>query len=188
MFDQISKWILQPWPWYISGPLIGLMVPALLLFGNKQFGISSSLKHACSVLPIQNDYFKFDWKKNGWNLFYILGILMGAFLASHFLSESHQVAISEATVADLKGFGFSNFEGYLPIELYNWQNLFKPAGWLLLVGGGILIGFGTRYAGGCTSGHAITGLSLLSPASLIAVIGFFIGGLLATHVLYPLIF
>jgi uncharacterized membrane protein YedE/YeeE len=57
-----------------------------------------------------------------------------------------------------------------------------------MVIGGFLVGFGTRYAGGCTSGHAISGLSNLQFASLIATIGFFAGGLIATHLLYPLLF
>ena len=74
-----------------------------------------------------------------------------------------------------------------PGSLFNWNYLFTWKGLFLFVGGGFFIGFGTRYAGGCTSGHAITGLSNLQLPSLIAVIGFFIGGLFTTWLLFPII-
>lgn len=77
---------------------------------------------------------------------------------------------------------------YLPTEIFNTENLSNPFILGILLLGGFLVGFGARYAGGCTSGHAISGLSNLQVPSLIAVVGFFVGGLVMIHLLYPFIF
>jgi len=99
------------------------------------------------------------------------------------------MALSPATISDLETLGFSNIgEALLPPELFATENLGSLKNLGLLIIAGFLVGFGTRYAGGCTSGHAITGLSNLQIPSLIAVIGFFIGGLLMTHFILPLLF
>ena len=85
--------------------------------------------------------------------------------------------------------GFKNAGATLvPTEMYNLEAITSLKGLILLIIGGLLVGFGTRYAGGCTSGHAITGLSSLQKPSLIAVIGFFIGGLIMTNFILPIIF
>jgi uncharacterized protein len=176
----------QPWPWYISGPLIGLMVPALLLFGNKPFGLSSSLKHICAMCtPVKVDLFNYEWKKEMWNLILVSGILIGGFIAAQFLNP--EVSISDNTIEDLRKIGVAGEAGMLPTDIFKWNSLFTLKGFILIVIGGFLVGFGTRYADGCTSGHAIMGLSIMNWPSLIAVIGFFIGGLIMTHILLPLI-
>lgn len=179
----------DPWPWYISGPLIGLFVPLLLIVGNKKFGISSSLKHFCAAcLPVKSiHFFNYEWKKDVWNLFLVAGIILGGILTSFLIEMDYTVIINEQTTADLSALGITHFEGFLPKELFSWENL-NATNIIIMVLGGFLVGFGTRYANGCTSGHAIMGLSLLNIGSLVAVIGFFIGGLLMTHILYPLIF
>lgn len=179
----------QPWPWYIAGPLIGLMVPLLLLLDNRTFGISSSYKHICAaVLPGRSSYLAYDWKKTGkWNLGLALGILAGGFVASVLLANPEPIAISSATQAELAQLGLSDLSGMVPSEIFSWSGLGSVPGLVLMVGGGFLVGFGTRYAGGCTSGHAIFGLADAQLPSLIAVVGFFIGGLVATHLLLPLI-
>jgi uncharacterized membrane protein YedE/YeeE len=179
----------EPWPWYIGGPLIGLVVPLLLYVGNKSFGVSSSFRHICAAcLPVGISYFEYDWKKvGGWNLLFIAGTVIGAFLAGYIFDNPEPVQISGDTVTALQSLGVENFNGLVPVDLFNWQNLLTAQGVVLMIVGGFLIGFGTRYAGGCTSGHAITGLANLQPASLIAVIGFFIGGLISTYFLLPLI-
>ena len=79
-------------------------------------------------------------------------------------------------------------EAYLPTEIFSMENVSQPKNILILLIGGLLVGFGARYAGGCTSGHAISGLSNLQLPSLTAVVGFFIGGLVMIHLIYPLIF
>jgi hypothetical protein len=61
-------------------------------------------------------------------------------------------------------------------------------GFLILIGAGVLVGFGSRYAGGCTSGHGIVGLSMMATESYIAVAGFFIGGLIMTWLILPYLF
>lgn len=183
-------WIMQPWPWYIGGPLIGLMVPMLLFLGNKSFGISSSLRHVCaSVIPTSKvEYFNYDWKAEIWNLLFAGGVIIGGLLTSLFLMKDHQVDLSQNTIDDLTALGITDFSGLMPKQLFSFGALTTGKGWIMLILGGFLVGFGTRWAGGCTSGHAIMGLSRLSLGSLVATIGFFIGGLLMTYVGYPLLF
>ena len=77
---------------------------------------------------------------------------------------------------------------YPSYQIFNLDFLFSVKGILVLVVGGFMIGFGSRYAGGCTSGHAIMGISSLQWPSLVTVIFFFMGGLLMTHFILPLIF
>ncbi len=178
-----------PWPWYIAGPLLGLIVPMLLLLGNKQFGISSSLRDVCAMsLPGKAKYFQYNWRENWWNLVFVLGILLGGIICNLWLYQATQVAISEETVIDLRKLGITDFSGLAPADIFSWEALFTPLGFLGMVVGGFVVGFGVRYAGGCTSGHGIMGLSQLSLASLVALIGFFAGGLIMTHLLFPLIF
>ena len=182
--------IYDTWPWYVSGPLIALVM-FLLLFAGKSFGMSSNLRTMCSAMGAEKfaDFFKFDWKAQRWNLVVVLGAIIGGFIASNFLSDSAVVHINPETVKDLKELGFSSAgNAYLPTELYSLDALTDIKSVLILAIGGLLVGFGTRYAGGCTSGHAISGLSNLQLPSLIAVIGFFIGGLIMIHLLFPLIF
>ena len=186
MIDLIN----DPWPWYIAGPLIGLFVPLLLLVGNKRFGVSSSFKHICAAcLPIKKiDFFNYNWKDHSWNLFFVLGIIWGGFITSIMIDLDYSVLISDATKVDLTQFGITELKGLFPTELFTWEGPNAIRNIILLSIGGFLIGFGTRYANGCTSGHAIMGLSLLKIDSLIAVIGFFIGGLTMTHFIYTYIF
>lgn len=176
-------------PWYIAGPLIGLTVPLLLIVGNKTFGISSSFQHICaSVMPKKFPYFNYNWWEDGkWHLQLSLGIVLGGVLAALFIPENYVIDLSADTVATLQGMGLTNLSGFVPVEIFTWSNLASIPGVLILVVGGFLIGFGTRYAGGCTSGHAITGMATLQKASLIAVIGFFVGGIISTYLLLPTI-
>ncbi|MDA0683059.1 MAG: YeeE/YedE thiosulfate transporter family protein [Bacteroidetes bacterium] len=181
------EFISQPWPWYVAGPLIGIVVPLLFLVGGKQFGLSDNLRHVCAMLPGKTDFFNYDWRNGSWNLVLMLGIVIGGFIGATWLGNPDPVAISEATRSDLALLGVTNFNGLLPADIYSWEGLGTLRGLILLVGGGFLIGFGTRWAGGCTSGHAISGLADLQLPSLIAVIGFFAGGLIATFLLLPII-
>lgn len=181
------EWMREPWPWYVAGPLIGLVVPALLLLGNKMFGISANLRTFCAVVsPNVADYFRFDWRRvGGWNLAFVLGIVLGGVLAGTVLAGPGEVAISAATRADLAALGIQDFQGMVPSDLISWEALLAGPGLMALVVGGFLVGFGSAYGGGCTSGHAITGLADLQIPSLIAVLGFFVGGLTVTHWVLP---
>ena len=182
------SYLSQPWPWYVAGPLIGLMVPLLLLLGNKKFGISSPLRQVCAAcVPAGVPFLKYDWKAESWNLFFVVGIIIGGFLASTFIPNTNDVAISEPTRAALLAQGITEFGGLVPVQIFSWQALGTLNGFLLMVVGGFLVGFGSRYAGGCTSGHAIMGLASLQSSPLIAVIGFFVGGLFIVHVGYPVL-
>ena len=178
----------KPWPWYVAGAVIGLTVPTLLLLGNKRLGISSTLRQVCAACyPAKIPYFNYDWKKQSWNLFFALGILIGGFLGGYVFANPEPVAISDETIALLSTWNVTEIEGLLPDQLFNWQNLLTLKGFLLMVVGGFLVGFGTRWAGGCTSGHGIMGLSALQWPSLVATVSFFIGGILFSHLVLPYI-
>jgi uncharacterized membrane protein YedE/YeeE len=178
----------QAWPWYVAGPLIGLMVPLLLLMGNKAFGISSSLRHICAAcIPTKAKFFKYDWKAEKWNLVFALGMVIGGLIAGYFLKNPDPIALSESAIESMNQLGIQDYSGLIPTEVFNFPALLTIRGFLLIVVGGFFIGFGTRYAGGCTSGHAIMGLSNLQWPSLIATCCFFAGGLLMTWVLLPII-
>ena len=187
--NELLKFLYDPWPWYIAGPLIGLLVPLLLLVSNKALGVSSNFRHICAAcFPGNVDYFKYDWKAESWNLFLVAGIILGGFISIRVIGHPDTIAISDSTVKDLAALGITERVGFVPHQIFNFQNLATPSGLLFMVLGGFLVGFGTRYAQGCASGHSITGLANLQWVSLVATISFFAGGLLVTHLLYPLIF
>lgn len=190
--DALLRLLSEPWPWYVSGPLIGLTVPVLLLVVGKPFGISSSFRDICAAaFPAGPEYFRYDWRASAWRLAFVAGVLAGGFIAWQIFAPAATtgppVAISEATRADLAALGIVDQSGFLPSRLMSLDALRSLPGLVTLVVGGFLVGFGTRYAGGCTSGHAITGLANLQLASLIAVAGFFVGGLISTHLLLPIL-
>lgn len=177
----------EPWPWYVAGPLIGLTVPIVYLYAGRKWGISSTLRDLCAATaPRGPEYLRYEWRTTGgWRLAMVGGLVVGGLIASSL--GSPEVAISEATRADLGALGISDFSGLVPSEIFAWSTLATVPGAALILLGGFLVGFGARYANGCTSGHAISGLANLKIASLVAVIGFFIGGLISTHLLLPLI-
>lgn len=163
----MSNLLTEPWPWYVAGPVIGLFVPALLLLGNRQFGVSSNLRHLCAAIsPGGVDYFRYDWRRAGlWNLAFLLGIMAGGFI----------VEWLDGPLA------------LVPLDVFNWPALLTVRGFVMMVAGGFLVGFGTAYAGGCTSGHGVMGLANFEKASLVAVLGFFAGGLFCTYVILPVL-
>ena len=182
--------IYEPWPWYVSGPLIAVIMFLLIMIG-KKFGMSSNLRTLCTICGADKttDFFKFDWKAQRWNLVVVVGAIIGGYIGSHWLSTDVAVAINPKTIGDLNSLGFESAgKAYLPTELFDTAALTDIKSLVLLAVGGLLVGFGARYANGCTSGHAISGLSNLQLPSLIAVIGFFIGGLVMIHLIFPLLF
>ena len=181
--------IKQPWSWYVSGAAIAFIM-FLLLFLGKKFGFSSNLRTICAACGAGKKvaFFNYNWKTETWNLVFLLGAILGGFIAHQYLSNHQPVQISTATINDLSKYGFAAPTSLQPAELFSLKSMFSIKGFSILAIGGLLIGFGTRYAGGCTSGHAISGLSNLQLPSLIAVIGFFIGGLIMSFLIFPLIF
>jgi uncharacterized membrane protein YedE/YeeE len=179
-----------PWPWYVAGPLIGLVVPFVFWYGGKKWGVSSSLQHLCAAaLPRRIEYFQYDWWKQGsWHLAMAAGMILGGFIGGRMLSSPDAVvAITGAARADLVALGVTDFTGLVPSDLFSWSALLSFPGIALILVGGFLVGFGARYANGCTSGHAISGMANLQLSSLVVVIGFFIGGLTSAWLLLPLI-
>lgn len=183
------QWIFDPWPWYVGGPVLSLVVLSLTFLG-KRFGVSSSFVTTCSILGAGKkwSYFAADWKKSAWNLLFLLGAVIGGFVATRYLGADVGIDISDETVKSLAELGIKHDKSYLPLSLFSIESLGEVKTWIILVLGGLLSGFGVRWAGGCTSGHAISGLANLQWPSLLAVIGFFAGGLVMTHFLLPFIF
>jgi uncharacterized membrane protein YedE/YeeE len=184
----IPDLLTRPWPWYVTGPLIGLFAPLLLVVGNRVFGVSNNLRHMCAPLVRGVEYFDYDWRKDGgWNLAFASGILAGGFIAGVVFRNPHQIEIAATTRTALMALGVHDFGGLAPAEIFNWSALATARGVVMIVGGGFLVGFGTAYAGGCTSGHGISGVADLQPASMLALAGFFAGGIAATWLLLPLV-
>ncbi|GAA5534030.1 YeeE/YedE family protein [Deinococcus aluminii] len=184
--SELLDFLRSPWPWYVGGPLIGLTVPLLLWLGNKSFGISANLRHACAILLPESakpGFFRYNWRTERWNLAFAAGLLLGGFVAGVLLANPEPARLSAAGVQSVHALGVQVRPGLVPAEL---TNLGNPGVWLLLAVSGLLVGFGTRYGGGCTSGHAITGLSTLQGPSLIATASFFAGGILSANLLLPL--
>jgi uncharacterized protein len=183
------EFISQPWPWYVSGTAIAFIMVLLLIYG-KSFGFSSNLRTMCTIMGAGKrvKFFDFDWRTQKWNLYFLIGSILGGFIASTWLNSDAPLQLSSATTAEIEALGIYFDGGLNPAQLFGIDAVSSLKGILILLIGGILVGFGTRYAGGCTSGHAISGLSNLQVPSLIAVIGFFVGGLVMTHFLLPLIF
>jgi uncharacterized membrane protein YedE/YeeE len=195
----------KPWPWYLSGLLIGLTVPTLLIIGNKNFGISSSLRHICAVcLPANIPFFNYNWRKEIWNLFFVAGVTIGGFITGQFLSSNEPIDLNPKTIATLEAQGIDytdkteytahsgsdhklKYDVLMPSAIFNTDTIFTLTGFIFFVVGGFMIGFGTRYAGGCTSGHAIMGLSNLQWPSLVATCCFMAGGILMVNFILPAI-
>ena len=182
--------IVAPWPWYVAGPLIALVMFSLLYFG-KSFGVSSNLRTICAIGggSVISEFFDYEWKSQYWNLVFVLGTVIGGYIASNYLTNPEVMSLSSSTLAELDNLGIDHpTSNYLPNTIFSFEVMGTLRGFVILIVGGFLVGFGARYAGGCTSGHAISGLSNLQVPSLVAVVGFFIGGLTMVHLLLPIIF
>lgn len=181
------EFLVSPWPWYVAGPLIAVIM-YLMVYSGKTFGVSSTFRSMCSIGGAGKvaEFFRFDWKAQSWNLVFVFGAFLGGIIAAVWLDNPEAMILNETVVQEFKAMGISNPGVTLePTEIFDWDQLLTLRGIMFMVLGGFLVGFGARYAGGCTSGHAITGLSSLQLPSLIAVIGFFIGGLISTYFLIP---
>jgi len=178
----------QPWHWSVAGVLIGLTVPILYIIGNKPFGISSSFRHICAACLPKTSFFDYDWKKESWNLFFVFGIFLGGVIGATILADPNPVKVAASTQQQLSQLGVTQFGQLEPTDIFSWQGLLTIKGFIMIVIGGFLVGFGTRYAGGCTSGHSITGISNFQISSVVATICFMVGGFIVTWLVLPLIF
>jgi uncharacterized protein len=183
------EFLIQPWSWWMSGIVISAIMFLLLYFG-QSFGFSANLRTICSMAGAGSKikFFEFNWRSQMWNIVFLVGAVIGGYVANTFMSDGQPVQISSATIETLNEYGFTPPTSAQPDEMFSIKSAFSFKGFLILALGGLLVGFGARYAGGCTSGHAISGLSDLQLPSLVAVVGFFIGGLMMTFFFFPLIF
>ena len=178
---------MSPWPWHITGPVIAAVMVALLLFG-RRFGISSNLRTMCSIAGAGklSEYFRFDWKAQSWNLVFVLGTVGGGAIARFLLLAPGPVKLNPDTVETLKSMNIEDAgSAFAPSVLFGPEAWSNPLALLVMLLGGLLVGFGTRWANGCTSGHAISGLSSFQWPSVIAAFGFFLGGYIASHFFLP---
>mgnify|MGYP000097236686 CR=1 FL=1 len=180
------EFLTQPWPWYFGGTMIAIVL-FLLLWTGKSFGMSSGLRTVCSMMGAGKkvSFFQYDWKKEIWNIFFVIGVLIGGIIAGNFMQDPQQVVVAEQTQEVLKEAGVTDFGGLLPTDIFSWESLGTLRGFIFIVIGGFMVGFGTRYAGGCTSGHAIMGLSSLQWPSLVATVMFMVGGIIMTWFILP---
>lgn len=185
----MSDFLTQSWSWWFSGLVISITMFLLLFFG-QSFGFSANLRTICAAAGAGKNvsFFNFNWKAQIWNLVFLIGAIIGGVISGILLKNEDPIHLSEATKSDLQELGFNTPNDIQPSELFSMDAVLTLKGFLILAVGGLMVGFGSRYAGGCTSGHAISGLSDLQLPSLIAVVGFFMGGLLMTHILFPMIF
>lgn len=185
----MTEFITQSWSWWFSGLVISFIMFLLLFFG-QSFGFSANLRTICAAAGAGKNvsFFNFNWKSQLWNIVFLVGAILGGLISGTILKSDENMQVAESTVQDLRAIGFDTPNGLQPDELFSLKSAFTLKGFLILAIGGIFVGFGSRYAGGCTSGHAISGLSDLQLPSLVAVVGFFVGGLLMTHLLFPIIF
>ena len=160
---------LPPLHWAAGGAGVAVITLALLFIANRRLGISTGFEDVCSLV-LQFPYFSRDAVSSGrkWRLPFVVGLVLGGFLS-----------------AVLGG-------GWTPIwdlGLFDQVIGFGPAGKLAwMFAGGLFIGFGTRLAGGCTSGHGIFGLSNFEFPSLISTLSFMAAGILTTQIVYRVIF
>jgi uncharacterized protein len=182
------QFIQQPWHWSIAGLAIGLIVPALLILSNKSFGLSSSMRHICAAcVPAKLPFFNYNWKDEQWNLWFVAGVFLGAVLTTQLLTDGQPIQVADSVKTYLAQYGVTDYQALVPIQLFSFESLLSARGFLLMVVGGFLVGFGTRWAGGCTSGHAIMGLSTLQWPSLVATMSFMIGGFISAWLIVPFI-
>lgn len=185
---SVSEFISQPWPWYVAGPLIGLVLVLLQWIDNKPLAASSSYRHMCAaIFPAKVPFLKYNWKAETWNLVFVAGIFIGGFLAATILNHPSNIAISNETFQQLQSIGLKNTDGFAPLQLFSFAALQTIPGIIVMVFGGFLIGFGSRYAGGCVSGHSMTGISDLQWTSMLATVSIFAGGIFTAYILLPLI-
>jgi len=185
---KIDELLLIKWHWAFSGFMVSLVMLGLILLG-KSFGLSSTYRTFCAFMGGGkiSDFFRFDFRSQLWNILFIVGVIIGGFIASEFFFDIKSIVIDKQAVQFLKSAGFLNhtskIETLLPPELFN----LNARGLIIICTGGILSGFGARYAGGCTSGHFVSGLSNLQLPSLITLIFFMVGGMITTHFIIPII-
>ncbi len=188
-FETFLQFVSQPWHWSVGGVLLALIVFFMTWMG-QSFGVSTSFKALCSVAGAGKrvPFFNINIKQEYWRLAFVLGALIGGLIAATYLKSPEAVDISASTIAYLQSIGIDYSQadtigsGLVFTELFNYAS-FK--GVFLALAGGFLVGFGARYGNGCTSGHAITGMAHLQLPSFLTVIGFFIGGIFMTYLIFP---
>lgn len=130
-------------PWYVVGPLMGLTVVGLFAIANKPLGATTAYRESFRAVTLRK-------VNEAWRIWLFVGMAAGALLVS-ILRGGPSFTLSYGLLGTLVPVG-----------------LLMP----ILFGAGLLMGYGGRWSGGCTSGHGIRGMSALSPASIAATMTF----------------
>lgn len=160
---------LSPLHWSAAGVAIGAITLLMLWLMNQRLGISTGFENLCALV-VRIPYFERDEIRASqrWRLPFLAGLVVGGFL-------------SAATSG-----GWTPF---WDLGMFDASVGWGPAGKLAwMFAGGLLIGFGTRLAGGCTSGHGIFGVANLERASIASTLSFMAAGIVATHFVYRVVF
>lgn len=159
---------LAPWHWAIAGALIGLLTLTLLFVANRRLGISTGFENVCALV-VKAPYFQREslLRSNNWRLPLLAGLVVGGFLSA------------------VIGGGWEPTWALGKFDAEIGWNAGGKVIWMF--GGGLLIGFGTRLAGGCTSGHGIFGMSNLELPSIVSTVSFMAAGIVTTNLIYRVI-
>ena len=158
------------WSGWLGGLAIGMYAVFQWLVTGNALGVSTGYGNFCSYLSRTGYFHEGEYQiANNWRLWFLLGIPLGGFLAA--LTSPGEIVVSLSLGA--------MYDSVLPQVLW--------ARGLVLLAGGVMIGYGARMAGGCPSGHSIAGLSMLNPPSLLASAGFFVGGIIMVQFLFRIL-
>jgi hypothetical protein len=164
--------MLERWSPYLVGVLIGLLNVVSLLVSKKPLGASTSFMKLGGIIyrsfdreKVQNnEYYQKNELKLDWGMMLVFGIIIGAFVSAMLSGDFNLIAVPNMWANEVSGsFGLRFVSAVL---------------------GGVFLGVGARWAGGCTSGHGISGTSFLSVISWVAAIAFFIGGIAVAFLIY----
>lgn len=160
------------WSPYVVGALIGLLNLAAMLLSGKTLGASTSFAKASGMIRRifnrdkvdNNEYYQKTTPTVDWGFMLVVGIVLGSLLSSLLSGDFRLEFVPVMWAEEISGSFFIRF--------------------LVALFGGIVLGIGSRWAGGCTSGHGISGTSQLSLISWAAAISFFVGGILSAYLIY----
>lgn len=170
------EWLrLEQWSPYVVGAGIGILSWFAFLLSDKPLGCSTAFARSSGMIEKllrgkeaeQKLYYQKFAPVIDWQWMLVLGLIIGAFISAKLSGQ----------------FQFS----WIPSQ---WQAMVGDAPlirWIVALTGGIIMGFGARWAGGCTSGHGISGTLQLAVSSWLAAMSFFVGGILTAMLIFRIL-